>query len=325
MGRIIIPKAFNGINTSKIEVEGYYRLTTSKDGEITKDTGWFRNLITDYGLVSLYNTGSTNAPNGFGEPFGNCHVGTGNTIPATSDTALVSEVAAVDGSNTSNVYVPAAAPAPAYWVMTYSYQFGTGVAAGNLSEVGVSPRVGWSPSRTGLTSRALIVDSNGNPTTITVLSNEILTVTYQCRFYIDTSDHAFTFNLNGSPITGVYRAANIVTAPILQWEYKLNANNEGGITVYSSDIGSVNTLPTGSLGFVTINDIHNFVNDIANTGTCYCDTSDTLGINSGNGTIKSISITRRIWNFQFGNFSSPIIKTTGQQLQINMRMSWGRH
>ena len=64
-------------------------------------------------------------------------------------------------------------------VNTREYTFSEGDAEGNLSEIGV----GWSSS--ALFSRELIRDENGDPTTITVLADEELVVTYQLFYLVD--------------------------------------------------------------------------------------------------------------------------------------------
>lgn len=335
MGKIIVPD--NSLTLPKIGLAGYYRMRTHKykSGKLGYDTGWFPNLITDGGIINWNNVPSLNAS---GEAFGNLCVGTGNATPTTSDTQLASLTAYVAANTpfSSTGYVAASPPTPAYWWGNVVAQFGTGVAAGNLAEVGVypaqfdgNPPINVPPNGY-LFSRALILDSNGNPTTITVLSDEILTVTWQLRFYLDLTDHAFTFNLNGSPITGVYRMsqASIQRANLATGGCTKNSN--WSIQTYTGDIVSaLSGTPTGNIGtlnqtLVTMNSI-NFTNDLANTGTCYVDRTVTARTSDFNGTWGSFIFQNLMWSYQFGNLSSPIIKTSGQQLQMSFRTAWGRY
>ena len=78
--------------------------------------------------------------------------------------------------------------APYYYGGRITWRFGQGIAAGNISEVGL----GWGNSN--LWNRALIKDANGNPTTITVLSDEYLDVVSEIRVY-PTQNLSGGFNL----------------------------------------------------------------------------------------------------------------------------------
>jgi hypothetical protein len=211
-----------------------------------------------------------------------------------------------------------------------SWQYGTGVASGNLTEVGVYPGNpgggAVAPYYAGhLFSRALILDTNGNPTAITVLSDEILTVTWQLRFYLDLTDHAFSFNLNGSPITGTYR---MYQASSQRSEYATDATrkNEAAVVGFTGTmVNPINGSITGNIGTVNGSTVYNFVNDLNNSGILYVDSKLNAGVNTMNGTINTFTFQNHMWSYQFGNLSQPIVKTSGQQLQMNFRTSWGRY
>lgn len=351
MGRIILPdqytlskgetgaRIYNTVDLN-IGVAGYYRceVTKSRTGKLKYDSGWFKNIITDRGLVEYWNIpkvgGSDNGSIG-----GICSVGTGNATPLVSDVALANWRADAIGTggftpdpNVVGYVAQVSTPGnpsyvPPYWFARYVYQFDTGAAAGNLTEVGAHPS---NMSHTSdMFSRSLIVDDDGNPTAITVLSDEILTVTWELRYYLDVTDHAFTFNLNGTPITGTYRLCQAATQRV----------DTGGITyrrptinTYSNGtLGDVLTgRPTGQLGFInesspTGSPIYTqFVNDISNSGTCYADTKGTFAAGNGTGTIQAFTYENHIWAFQFGALSAGIPKTSGQQLQVAFRQIWGR-
>lgn len=150
---------------------------------------WFANLITTNG-ANLY------AGSGWA---GVCAVGSGNATPQLTDTALQTLVASVSGAFSSTFGVTSSAP----WAgsLTLTYRFAAGVAAGNLSEVGVGG------SATNLFSRALILDGGGNPTTITVLASEALDVTYQLFRYSPTADVVGVVNIGGVDYAYTLRAA----------------------------------------------------------------------------------------------------------------------
>jgi hypothetical protein len=125
-------------------------------------------------------------------------VGSDNTAPANTDTILKTFIAA-NNTRTAATY-GVNSSSPYYRWNKYTYRFNEGVAAGNISEVGV----GWLV--TGSTyhcwSRALILDGLGAPTTITILSDEFLDVYYEVRFHpteVDkTGTVVFTGNIGGT-------------------------------------------------------------------------------------------------------------------------------
>ncbi|MGH8037090.1 MAG: hypothetical protein ACREPD_05045 [Stenotrophomonas sp.] len=165
-------------------VAGYYKIEAFRaDADGNEIPGsrrvaadWFPNLITNAGLNACLANNTTDF-------IQTCQVGSGSTTPAFTDTALVAMVAS---SSTEQAHlVGFSSSAPYYGWRRLTVRFATGVAAGNLSEVGM---FGGSL----MYSRALIVDGGGSPTTITVLSDEILDVTYEVRSYVPTADAVFT-------------------------------------------------------------------------------------------------------------------------------------
>ncbi|RLC21493.1 MAG: hypothetical protein DRH93_11690, partial [Deltaproteobacteria bacterium] len=148
----------------KAQVSGRFRLKVYRsDGTLKKDTGWFDNLITNYGLNRMASSS---------DYLLYCHVGTNNTPPAYTDTSLAGFLHGA-GANGSATH-PHSTSNPTYRSIKKVYRFDAGEATGNISEVGISRK----SSSGDLFSRALIVDSSDNPTTITILSDESLDVEY---------------------------------------------------------------------------------------------------------------------------------------------------
>jgi len=187
--------------------EGWYKMEAFRvDAEGVEIPGtrriaadWFPNLITDAGL-DLFGTLSGASST----VFAFCRVGSGNTAPAFSNTALVSQVAfssteqaITSGVNRTGTF---------YGWRRRTLRFAAGVATGTLAEVGVSA------TQTGsLFSRALILDGGGAPTTITVLSDEVLDVTYELRCYPTLSDATGTVNISGTNYNWIARPLNNAT------------------------------------------------------------------------------------------------------------------
>lgn len=155
-----------------IGLQGYYRLTAHKlDGSSRVVADWFPNLVLDNGL-NLIGTQSN--------ILAGAYVGTGNSAPNAAQNALDSALpGAFAGVQTQDV--GSDVPGGYCWSRT-TFRFPLGQAAGNLSEVGVGIAAG------NLFSRALILNGSGTPTTVTVLADEILDVTYEARLYWPSAD-----------------------------------------------------------------------------------------------------------------------------------------
>ena len=148
--------------------------------EITRETDWFKNIVLDTGLNQM----------SVGTWIDRVRVGSGNSTPVASQTQLNNTIASTTTVlSGSDSVTKQTTTSPYYSAAKITYRFGEGVAAGNISEVGC----GWG---TGLAlwNRALVKDLNGNPTTITVLSDEFLDVIIEVRYY-PTQSFSGNFNL----------------------------------------------------------------------------------------------------------------------------------
>ncbi|HEY0955837.1 MAG TPA: hypothetical protein VGE36_13815 [Roseateles sp.] len=188
---------------ASIGLHGHFTLTVSGGKRGTVVLADFDNMILDAGLN--YVAGGGTSASGY------CQVGTGTTPVAAGQTTLanyLANTASVSRDWGSGVYV---AGPPAYKWDYKTYRFTTGVAAGNLTEVGI----GWTSSG-NLFSRALILDGGGSPTTITVLSDETLDVTYTLRVYAP-SDVTGTIPLAGIDYGFTLRAAAMASGGTGTW------------------------------------------------------------------------------------------------------------
>lgn len=199
------------------------------DGRRRVLADWFPNLITTNGANLLGNS----------SPLTTCCVGSGNTAPALTDTALQSLVASTTALGPAGSTSGAAGSPPYFGSRTIQYNFPVGTATGNLSEVGVGL------TATNLFSRALILDGGGSPTTITVLSTEALYVTYQLNQYAPTADVTGNVTIGGVVYAYTLRAATAATAS--QWAY---ANGDaGGVTPGNGSISAL--VSNGAISAVT--------------------------------------------------------------------------
>ena len=127
--------------------------------EITKETGWFHNLVLNSGLDRM----------GVGTWVDRCMVGSGNSTPIITQTKLDSHLAQTQilvGTSSGGVQV---ATLPYYWYGTCTYRFNAGVATGTVAEVAL----GWGVDQCW--NRSLIRDLNGSPISLTILADEYAT------------------------------------------------------------------------------------------------------------------------------------------------------
>lgn len=283
---------------------GWFKIeATRPDGTRRVLADWFPNLILDGGLDRM----GTN-----GDYLNWCQVGSGSTAPVAAQTALVNRIA---GTNTTQATTNGAqATAPYYGWRRLTYRFAQGAAAGNLSEVGV----GWATSGS-LFSRALILDGGGSPTTITVLSDEVLDVTYELRRYPGTVDLTGTVVLDGVTHNWVSRAAGVTAASA--WGGLSNMALDSA-RAYNGDIGPVTqSAPSGAYG------------SLATTPLAYSSASYTrattvsAGLNDSNlsGGIRSIMIYSNGYTGRYQiQFDPAIPKDNTKVLSLTIQHSWAR-
>ena len=281
------------------------------------ETREFQNLITDAGLNRW----------GSGAVMDRCLVGSGNTTPAATDGQLASRVAT--STTVQNPAVTFAYSAAERW-QEYStgYRFAAGTATGTLAEVGM----GWAD--TGLWSRALIRDTQGNPTSLTLLADEYLDVFYTVRLQYPSTDVTGTVTLGGTNYAWAMRPINIHTAQ--SWGtlfgYPLAGHSASYeyANAYTGDLVAVaNATPTGDLSyFGGPYSVAAYVDGLG-SGQFYRDFSATSGTTRNVGNIKTVVFTlsapnggRQIaWQCAF---TPAIPKTSTQTLKLTLRVSWAR-
>lgn len=313
-------------------------------------TGWCNNLITDGGLNQIGRT----SPYEGGWNRG-LLVGSGSTTPANSDTTLATRVA---GTTTvqSDVVGRDLVASPAYTYHRRVWRFGTGVAAGNLTEVGIvmgnSTGTGtngaMNPTAYALFSRALIVDGLGSPTSVTVLSDEVLDVEYEIRMYIPSADVTGTITLDGVDYAYTVRPWEIDQVPTINgggW-YVSGANNSGSRMEHrdstghgenpayvgaAAEIGSQTTEPAGTR--INTNNSAGgagLLTAAYSDGSLYVDYTITwslgtasVGINIAGG-IGVQCFSYSLCSFQVG-FEPHIPKDHTQVFSLTLRVTWGRY
>ncbi|WP_111891580.1 hypothetical protein [Acinetobacter sp. MB5] len=294
------------------EIGARFKLVARKaDGRIARETDWFCNLVLDTGLAQM----------SVGTWISQCCVGTGNSTPVATQTALDAFLASTTTQQATSSAVQVTT-APYYYSATVTWRFGLGVAAGNISEVGL----GW--GNTTLWNRALIKDANGNPTTITVLSDEYLDVVSEVRVY-PAQILSGSFNLvdktgaliNSYSYTGLpYLGTPSVTFGQVYAPY---------LYVYSGASGSsVTALPSTNLGTTS------------SRTTTYptptsCKSVFNLDLNTVNGSHLSLKVgyagllsvagwLSTIIGYKL-QLNTAITKTSSNTMTYTFELSWGRY
>lgn len=171
----------------KAEMTGRYKLVTkgATRGEI--DHGWSDNAILDSGIARLLGVD--------GDVITHIQVGTSSTaVDPVNDKGLKNWLVGTGNATLNSGKSYGWNNSEGFGWTRLTRQFGEGVAAGIVAEVGA----GWAASGDTLFSRALITDGAGNPTTITVLSDEYLTVIYELRrFWVLPEPHVMTYDDDG--------------------------------------------------------------------------------------------------------------------------------
>ena len=297
----------------KIRMEGFYSFKVSNSKGESRDLSGIiaedhKNLILDVGLNALGTTSVVSA----------CKVGTGVTPVAVSQTDLATPLAITSTLQSSST--GRNSTAPYYTWGRRTFRFSQGAAAGNLTEVGVTYGGGSS-----LFSRALIVDSGGNPTTLTILADEWLDVTYELRIYQDLVDKTFNITLLGVDHVVTVRPANVTTNPsgssyffdhFISWYYYYSQCSH-----YNGTIGTITGSPSGVGSSAGGTSYGAYSQNSLQRSIIYG-----VGLNDANlaGGIQSTIINTDKCSWQVG-YVPAIAKDSFKTLTMNYTLSWGRY
>ena len=327
-----------------IGIAGEFRCVVTKaDGTIKTDTGYQKNLILNQGLDFFGGGKGSNINQA-------CVIGTGNTAPVITQNSLANVVKiAVGTADTSDFsYTPNPENLYKMWEQK-RFRF-EGLNNVNISEVGLvsSTTSGLNYSITTsnyyLTTRALIKDALGNPSSITVLLGETLDIYYKFHKVVSVLEQSYVVNMldgaGGSvPFNVVIKPAHVGQ---ITWE--------SGITYLvnslSSDASPVNFTNTELVDVVNYPTTGATIaaNSIWQDGAYVVGTykkTITLAVpldSLNNYPFKTVSFTPfsgtsflgfSFFAFQarFGRVSddAPITKTNKEKLDMPFEVSWGRY
>lgn len=299
----------------KTTISAAFSLTVldGKTGKVKRHIPMQKNLILNAALDAIGNGTDI---------YTTVAVGTGNTTPATTDTALDNQIA----YTSTLVDIPAVTrttTAPFYVERTNTWQFAQGAAQGALKEIGLSSY------GSTLWTRALITDGAGTPITLDVGADEILNVTYILRFYkpYGESDLSGSFTVTTDPgesgeSSAVHnytlRMANAGTAGNPE-PVKSNSSSCAGYDTYT--LGAVTGAGSGT-GYTSASGraLQSYTN-----GTYYRDIDFTFVLSQANYTIEGLYLgLQPSGGFQI-KLTDVITKSNTQTLKLTFRQSWARH
>ena len=282
------------------------------------ESGWSNNLVLDSGLNRM----------SVGTWIDRLSVGSGSSAPIPSQTGLDNRIATtIDRQDWQPILNTT--EDPIWYGIRMRYRFAEGVAAGNLSEVGL----GWADN--SMWNRALIRDQDGTPVTVTVLSDEFLDVITEIKVYpLMNFNGAFTLrNKDGQPISShtylgrtilpdssritpnfsrVEFTGNWSSKPMQISPNQLTAgySDNGGSGIYHSRNGQTSTWPTTTSHRQTI--------------SLYLDTN--------NYSHRSMSV--YLWGLIVDSYPNigykweidpPITKTNLNTMTYSYEISWSRY
>lgn len=320
-------------------------------------TGWFHNLITNTGMAAF----AVEPGGGSTEPWASwalgCRTSADNTAPDITDTNVTSILGntslLVSATSSNQLVTP-----PYYAEAERTYRFDVGTTTGNVAKIALVNATNTGSGTNGTHNNgslcsaiALVVDGSGNPTTVTVLSDEILDVQVRQRLYIPASD--VTGNI--TPDGGIAPNTNYTIRPYridratglapnvcgwgMPWGGGIDATgwcfspSGGGATLVKAYVGATSAIgtttgePAGTeLDFAGAPD----VTWTRTAGSNYFDFtaefplgSGTAGMNNTGG-IGAFVFWIISAAFQIG-FATRPVKTSDMKFSITFRISWARY
>lgn len=181
---------------------GKFNITVQREDGTVEETGYVDNLfLNNYFALS-------DSTRGFSSIY--CLFGTGSTPPTVNDTSLENFVTGAsiksytNASNdlSGNLFEKSYDEATKTFTSSWTVKFNAskGAIIGNMSEIGIS----YARDDSKLFTRSLIKDAQGNPTTISLGANDVVSVTYIIGYTMDFTTSLLesrVININGQDTT----------------------------------------------------------------------------------------------------------------------------
>jgi hypothetical protein len=301
---------------NKIGLEGFFKIEAIQpDGSRKMLADWFPNLITDIGL-NRWGSGSIVTA---------CGVGTGTAQPLVTDTGL--QIPLAFTSTADNVQSTAAGVAPYAVTQSRTFTFAQGAVVGNISEVSV----GWAAANGSAWSHARIKDGGGVDTTITVTAIEQLSVTYQLKANIPSTDVTANVTIGGTATTVTIRPSFVTSGSYwMMWfgggqtsfDRRFDSYTGTYIGAYDGPIGAITGGPSGALQQINgARTINAYVNN-----SLYTESVINFSISQANfaGGLDSIWLNQLGHTSWQAGFVPAVAKDATKTFSMTFRTSWAR-
>lgn len=323
--QIIVPGRFIEARDAvdmRLKMEGWFTLEAVRNGRtVRKHTfresdgvaGPFQNLILNQGLDRF-------ATEGRNQLYARCYVGVGTTAPDVTQTQLTNGVGSyltLSGDTT----MPGEAPDYVSRMICSGLSSIGAFGTSNLTEIGVGG-IGTAT----LFSRALIVDSAGNPTSFPISSEEQLRASYEVRLHPPLEDAFYTVDVAG-PRDVIVRALNVTNTN--SWAMQSPAGSTGGVHAIAS---SNNGFRTGDLNSITASSPQGTsISGVSSkTEYEYSPGSYKKGHRQSFSSTQAVSDSIRTHDVQYTccrfqvQYDPPLQKTAEQTMFLEYELSWGR-
>lgn len=304
----------------------YKAVVRGPDMEVRRESAWSDNVVTNLGVQMLLGGMPSGGPTTVNLQ---CSCGAGNSTPLVTDTQIQSFIASTSNSILYETVKNSSTP-PYYVMHRIKWRFPEGQAQGNVSELCVISSATAGTSSSPAFSRSLVRDSSGNPTTITVQSDEYLEVTYELFIYIpQETSGTFYQTIDGSlqPFTYVMKTSGINAGGP-------PGNNDGwpGIVtaaipaIYGYGNSAAVYSSTGSLGPITgvpSGTRYNLTSSTTAAGNYplkYRDITYTASLDSANATFAFYNLPFTMGAVQM-QISPPITKVNTKTYTITIRVA----
>lgn len=312
--------------TTRTQATGYFAYEViNSDGDVTS-SGEFDNLFLNSGIDWLATSASS--------ALDTCSLGNTAADPNPADTTIPGYVRALASPDSTSDITRNSATAPYYVQFTRMYESTIGGATGTYTAIGV----GYSANSVIAWSK--IKDAGGTPTTITVLSFEMLRVYYRVRIYA-TGPASVTGSVEVSDGVGTtthtwtaYRVG-FTTGTVFTYVGSNFALNGGNAIGYDGSGTFAVTPPSDVRGYVAITNSVTAnaasVNVAGYTaGTYYRDVTFYAGISNCNFAdgIRGLNLWAddntgiNAWTIIF---DVPIPKTSTKTFSMTLRCYYGRY
>ena len=281
---------------SIVELAGRVKLQISGGARGAIDYPWQDNMILDQGFEKLIvDTRSTTVI-----AFASFGVGSSSQAVQPTDTGLIAPIA----FTSSGVSVTHRWNAEGGFGWSRAVRsFARGAAAGNISELTTS----YTSNNTSAMARALVRDAQGNPTTITVLSDEVLTITWEWRKWWTVGEpNTVEYSVDGVPKTTTV-------------SYKQNLGT-GAASLGNGGVTPINSQLISSSGGVFVGEFKTtFTETQGNPQVASVGTNGDSGSGGSNSAGKVFP-----YDTAYATFDTPIAKTNEFRLEIRHRISLTR-